>query len=180
MKEDIINIIKKDVNKISRIENKNYLVKMIKEDREGPKVSERIGCMLLYNQVIEELLKAIIKTNHAYIKVKLYPAYVDLYVDEDKLTFGSLIDYFQKNVIKFKGRRELIDKLLNLKKYRNEIIHQLFLIDDLKELTINLYEYQTLADEIYSSLIEYYDKLARKLYDLCDSIDKGILDELLY
>lgn len=156
----------KEWQKESKIEGKNNLFRMAKESKKSEKLSNKIGGMLIYNQIIEQLLKEIIVCSIAYIKAEIWPTSVKLDVCVSKLTFGKLIEYFKKFVIKKYNREILIKYLEQLNNCRNEIVHKLFDFNEINQINLKLDEYGDLSDEVINLLLEYYNVISEELNDL--------------
>ena len=134
---------------------RRYLHRLAQDSRRDPDIASKIGGMLIYNQVIEELLTGIVELSINYIKAEIWPVSVSLEVDLDKATFGKVIEYFTQFAT-VEPNRELI--LSHLKKFnikRNQVVHDLFDIEDLSRLGEELDEYARLADEILRLLNDY-------------------------
>ena len=108
---------------------RRYLHRLAQDSRRDPDIASKIGGMLIYNQVIEELLTGIVELSINYIKAEIWPVSVSLEVDLDKATFGKVIEYFTQFAT-VEPNRELI--LSHLKKFnikRNQVVHDLFDIE---------------------------------------------------
>lgn len=140
-------------------ERKRYMHRLAQYSKQDSDVSSKIGGMLIYNQVIEQWLKDIVHLSIHYIKAELWPVAVSLDVDIEKATFGKVIEYFTQFAT-LEDNRELI--LTYLKKFntkRNQVVHDLFDIEDIRGLRIELDEYALLADEIIRLLADYEDQV---------------------
>lgn len=136
-------------------ERKRYLYRLAQQSKEDSDIASKIGGMLIYNQVIEQFLLDIVEMSIYYIKAEIWPVSVSLEIELDKATFGKMIEYF-KQFATVEPNRELI--LSHLKKFnikRNEVVHDLFDIQDLNKLVSELNDYASLADEIIGLLAEY-------------------------
>jgi hypothetical protein len=138
---------------------RRYLHRLAQQSRKDPDIASKIGGMLIYNQVIEELLTSIVEMSINYIKAEIWPVSVSLEMDLEKATFGKIIDYFTQFAT-VEPNRELI--LSHLKKFnikRNQVVHDLFDIEDLSKLGQELDEYARLADEILRLLTDYEEQV---------------------
>lgn len=134
---------------------RQYLHRLAQQSKSDPDIASKIGGMLIYNQLIEQFLADIVQMSIYYIKAKIWPVSVSLDADLDKATFGKVIEYFTQFAT-VEPNRELI--LSHLKKFntkRNQVVHDLFDIEDLKQLAQELDEYAELAEEILRLLTEY-------------------------
>lgn len=152
--------------KESKIEGKLYLLKRAQESKEANQLSTRIGGMLIYNQIVEQLLKEIIICSIGYIKAEIWPSSVQMDINISKLTFGKLIEYFKKFVIKKYNREILIKYLEELNRQRNEIVHKLFDFEEVMQIETKLIEYGEMSDEVIGLLLEYYNSISEELFDL--------------
>ena len=138
---------------------RRYLHRLAQQSRNDPDIASKIGGMLIYNQVIEELLTSIVEMSINYIKAEIWPVSVSLEMDLEKATFGKIIEYFTQFAT-VEPNRELI--LSHLKKFnikRNQVVHDLFDIEDLGKLGQELDEYARLADEILRLLTDYEEQV---------------------
>lgn len=165
----------KDDEKAGR---KRYLFELAQESKSQIEISHKIGGMLIYNQVIEEFLKDIVEYSVNYIKAEIWPAQVQMKFDFSKATFGNLINQF-KQYATIEHNRDIIIKELTLyKEKRNQVVHNLFNIEDFDKLSSELNEYALIADEIVYLLIEYDNSICEKFCDLADRIDFNEFTEL--
>ena len=138
---------------------RRYLHRLAQQSRNDPDIASKIGGMLIYNQVIEELLTSIVEMSINYIKAEIWPVSVSLEMDLEKATFGKIIEYFTQFAT-VEPNQELI--LSHLKKFnikRNQVVHDLFDIEDLSKLGQELDEYARLADEILRLLTDYEEQV---------------------
>ena len=154
---------------------KRYLFRLAKDSKADPDFAGKIGGILIYNQVIEQFLADIVEMSIYYIKAKIWPVTVEMDVELDKATFGKVIDYFRQFAT-IEPNRELI--LSNLKKFnskRNQVVHDLFDVEDLRKLYDELAEYAQLADEIILLLDEYNNEICN---NFCKLEQCGILKKI--
>lgn len=152
-------------------DRKKYLFKLAQQSKKQVEISHKIGGMLIYNQLIEEFLKDIIELSINYIKAEIWPADVSLKVDFTKLTFGKLISEFKQYATIEHNREILLDYLKKYNLKRNEVVHNLFEIEDMDKLVKELDEYALLADEIVFLLLEYDNSVCEKFCDLDRRVD---------
>ena len=148
-----------------------YLTGLAQKSRKDPDIAGKIGGMLIYNQIIEQYLADIVEMSIYYIKAAIWPESVCLDVDLDKATFGKVIEDFRQYAT-IEENRELI--LSHLKKFntkRNQVVHDLFDIQDLRQLSRELDEYAKLADEILALLENYSNAVQRNFCQLRDLKD---------
>ncbi len=159
-------------------ERKSYLFKLAQSSYKKDDISNKIGAMLIYNQLIEEFLKDIVEYSINYIKAEIWPASIQFSLDLSKFTFGRLINSFEQYAT-IEPNREII--LTYLRKYvikRNEVVHNLFNIEDLDKLSSELDEYALLADEITYLLVEYDNSICEKFCDLDNRVDFNYFADL--
>lgn len=154
-----------------KADRKLYLFKLAQESKSQKDISHKIGGMLIYNQVIEEFLKDIVEYSVNYIKAEIWPTDVHMKFDFSKATFGSLINYFKQYATKEYNRKYIIEELTKYKEIRNQVVHNLFNIEDFDKLSIKLDEYASVADEIVVLLIEYDSSICQKFCDLSNRVD---------
>ena len=167
MDEVIEFMLNKDWEKDYKKERKTYLLNIAKECEKSKKIADIIGGILIYNQLLKETIICSI----SYIKAEIWPSIVQMNLDFDKATFGNLIEYFKQFAIKEYNRDIILKYLRDIKKTRNDTVHRLFEIQDIKNLKNELKNYYGKAYELVILLNEYYDQICWKLYDLSDRID---------
>lgn len=77
-------------------ERKIYLFKLAQKSKAQEDILNKIGGMLIYNQLIEEFLKDIVFLSVNYIKVEIWPTSAQMSFDFSKSTFGELINAFKQ------------------------------------------------------------------------------------
>lgn len=87
------------------------------------------------------------------------------------MTFGKLINEFKQYATIEHNREILLEYLHKYNVKRNEVVHNLFGIEDLEKLAIELDEYALLADEIVHLLVEYDNSVCEKFCDLDTRVD---------
>lgn len=164
-------MINKEWTKKSKIEGKWYLFKLAQKSIKSENLENKIGGVLILNQVIEQLLREVILSSLAYVKAEIWPASIELNIQTSKATFGKLIEYFKKFAIKKHNREILIKDLEELNVNRNKLVHNLFDIKDEKNLEIELSRYDEISEEIIGLLVEYYNAISDELFDLDKRVD---------
>lgn len=162
-------------DKAQKAGRRRYLHRLAQASKEDPDIASKIGGMLIYNQVIEQFLTDIVEMSIYYIKAKIWPVAVELDVDLEKATFGKVIEYFTQFAT-VEPNRELI--LSHLKKFnikRNQVVHDLFDIEDMNALAQEMNEYAQLADDILRLLTEYEEQVSENFCQLGKSTDFGAL-----
>lgn len=155
---------------------KRYMHTLAQYSKKDPDVSSKIGGMLIYNQVIEQWLKDIVQLSIQYIKAEIWPVSVSLDVDIDKATFGKVIEYFTQFATIEDNREQILSYLKKYNTKRNQVVHDLFDIEDIRGLRFELDEYAELADEIIRLLASYEDQVCENFCTLakkmqCDCTD---------
>ncbi len=170
--DEVINfMINKDWEKDYKRERKIFLLNIATECEKSDKTADVIGGILIYNQLIEQLLKETIICSIGYIKAEIWPASVQMNLSFDKATFGTLIEYFKQFAIKEYNRDVILKYLKDIKKMRNDVVHNLFDVPDIKNIKNGLKDYYGKSYELFMLLNEYYDQICWNLYDLSDRVD---------
>ena len=164
-------MINKEWEKESKIERKYYLLEIAQNSKNSEELSNKIGGMLIFNQITEQLLKEAIICSIAYIKAEIWPTSVQFDLQISKATFGKLIEYFKQFAIKKYNREILMKYLEKLNHGRNEVVHNLFDIEDTEVLKEKLNKYDELSEEVIVLLIEYYNAICDDLYDLDNRVN---------
>lgn len=154
---------------------KMQLLNLVRTNYDANNLSNKIGSILIYNQLIEQFIKDIIEISIYYIKAEIWPAEVELKVDFDNKTFGQTIKLFEQYATKENSRDEILNKLKDFNKKRNEVAHKLFTVDDLKKLDSQLDSYRVLAEKTMVLLLQYYEAVSYKLEDLADRVQFELL-----
>lgn len=150
---------------------KKYLFRLARQSKTDRDIASKIGGMLIYNQLIEQCLTDIVEMSIYFIKAEIWPVSVELDIDIDKATFGKVMEYFRQ-FASIEPNRELI--LSHLKKHntkRNQVVHDLFDIQDLTKLARELDKFAELADEILRLLLEYDDQIRENFRALSKRVD---------
>lgn len=152
-------------------DRKMYLFRVAKKSTENQDFAAKIGGILIYNQVIEQFLADIIEMSIYYIKVSVLPDSVSLDVEPDKATFGKMIEYFRQFAIVEPNREKILADLKKFNTKRNQVVHDLFDVEDLGKLYHELADYAELADEIIILLDAYDNQVCRKFCQLEKKLD---------
>ncbi len=145
---------------------KRYLCSLARQSKQDKDLSSKIGGMLIYNQVIEQLLSDIVEMSIYYIKAQIWPVSVSLDIELDSSTFGKVIEYFKQFATVEPRRDEILAMLRKFNIKRNHVVHDLFDIQDLKKLSRELDGYAELADEIIRMLDDYSDQVCENFCQL--------------
>ncbi len=171
MSETINFMINKEWKKDYKRERKNFLLTIAKKCENSDEISDIIGGMLIYNQLIEQLLKEIIICSIQYIKAEIWPTSVRMNLNFDKATFGTLIEYFKQFAVE-EYNYDVITKHLNsIKKTRNNVVHHLFDIPDIENIKYELKEYYDKSYKLVLLLNKYYDQISYNLHDLENRVE---------
>lgn len=154
-----------------KAQRKRYLYQLAQKSKHDPDIASKIGGMLIYNQVIEQFLIDIVKMSIHYIKAEIWPVTVELDIDIDKATFGKVIEYFKQFATMESNRDQILTYLKKHNTKRNQVVHDLFDIQDMDALARELDDYAELADEILDLLIEYDKQVCGNFCDLCKRSD---------
>lgn len=109
-----------------KIDRKTYLFNLAIQSFIDSDISKKIGGVLIYNQVVEQMLKEVIYCSINYIKAEIYPCIIKMTINLEKLTFGQLIEQFNQYVIKEYNRKFIEEYLKKLNIERNKVVHKLF------------------------------------------------------
>jgi hypothetical protein len=108
-----------------------------------------------------------------YIKARIWPVSVDLEVELDNATFGKMIEYFRQFATVEPNREKILSDLRKFNIKRNQVVHDLFDIENLENLAQELNDYADLADEIIWLLTEYDKQVCE---NFC-TLSKQLLDQ---
>lgn len=151
-------------------QRKRYMHTLAQYSKVDQDVSSKIGGMLIYNQVIEQWLKDIVLLSIHYIKAEIWPVTVSLDVDIDKATFGKVIEYFTQFATIEDNREQILSHLKKYNNKRNQVVHDLFDIADIRGLRKELDDYADLADEIIRLLAAYEDQVCENFCTLASKM----------
>lgn len=147
-------------------QRKRYLCHLARQCKQDKDIASKIGGMLIYNQMIEQYLRDIIEMSIYYIKAEIWPVAVNLDIDLDKATFGKMIECFKQFATVEPNRELILSHLNKFNTKHNQVVHDLFDIQDLKQLAVELDAYADLADEIITLLTEYDDQVCENFCEL--------------
>ena len=170
--EDIIQyMVRRKWSVDSKLSRRRYLLRLARESRSDPDIASKIGGMLIWNQVIEQMLKDIVDTSIHFIKARIWPVSVELRIDLDSATFGKVIDYFKQYATVQEDREEILQRLKKFNSKRNQVVHDLFDIGDLRRLGTELDEYADLAEETMALLEKYDERVCDDFRELERRVD---------
>lgn len=116
-------------------------------------ICEKIGAMLLFNQVIESFIKDCIDKSIKYIKAEISPTQVSLKTKYD-VTFGQLIKKLDTFGLENEKKDLIITSLEELNEERNQIVHNI--LKKIKQGGFSLENYFEKAEDSLEILISYY------------------------
>ena len=152
-------------------DRKMFLFRIAKRSAENQDFAAKIGGILIYNQVIEQFLADIIEMSIYYIKAAALPVQIKLEAELDKATFGKMIESFRQYAIVTSNQEKILSYLKKFNIKRNQIVHDLFDVEDLGQLYRELTAYSELADEIILLLDEYDNQICKHFCQLEQQID---------
>ena len=126
MDEVLAFMVNKEWEKDEKEERKLYLLKIARDSSKCDDSTQKIGGMLIYNQIIEQLLKEIIIGSIAYVKAEIWPAEVKMNFNFNKMPLGNLINSFEQYATKEHNREIIIKYLREYSEKRNVVVHNLF------------------------------------------------------
>lgn len=170
--EEVINfMVNREWEKDEFSKRKLFLLNIAMDCEQSDKTSDVIGGLLLFNQIIEQLLKEVIVISIGYLKAEIWPARVNINYDYERMNFGRLIQTFKEIAIVEDNRDSIIEHLEIVKKIRNSAVHKLFYVDNIGELKLEIKSSFGRYYELFSLLGEYYDQISRELYVLYERVD---------
>ena len=139
----------------------HYLTGLARKSRQDRDIAGKIGGMLIYNQVIEQQLANIVEMSIYYIKAAIWPETIQLEISLDKATFGKVIEDFRQYATVEDNRDRILSYLKKFNAKRNQVVHDLFDIPDLAELSRERDSYADLADETIKLLDDYHTQVCQ-------------------
>lgn len=149
-----------------KTDRKMFLFRQAQKSKNDPDFAGKIGGILIYNQVIEQFLADIVEMSIHYIKAKIWPVSVELDIELDKATFGKVIEYFRQFATVEPNREAILSKLKKFNTKRNQVVHDLFDVEDLRKLYDELAEYAELAEDIILLLDKYDNQVCKNFCQL--------------
>ncbi len=147
------------------------LLKPVRNIHNTSSMPRKIGGILMWQQVIEQFLKEIIQISVSYVKAEIWPAKIDLRVDLDEKTFGSIIRLYENFSVDFENKDKTVEILKNINKNRNKVVHKIFEVETLETLEdyfeYNFDNYQGLLE----LLLDHYISICDLLEDLNKRVD---------
>lgn len=151
-------------------ERKIDLLEIANKINKESSISDKIGGLLIWQQVIEQMLKEIICTSITYIKAEIWPTKVNYNVKFNDKTFVKIISDYDLYSLDYEAKDKIVQKLKTINNNRNTIIHKIFDIENLNKLEdlfeINFSSY----NEIMLLLLNHY----LKIYDCLEDLSKRV------
>lgn len=169
-------LLNQEWKKDEKMKRKQELLKLAKDSFVAKDVSRKIGGVLIYNQVVEELLKEVILCSASCIKVQIHPNVFTPDINFEKSTFGYLIKLFKQYAIYNNGRDNLLTHLKILNEERNVIVHELFELN-FEELEVKLDHYSQVVVDVITKLMSYYQEICEELNAISERIDFEVVNE---
>ena len=172
MTENIVSyMVEKKWNADRKMDRKLYLYRLAQQSKHDEDLSSKIGGMLIYNQVIEQLLEDIVILSIHFIKAEIFPEMISLDIELDKATFGKMIDYFKQFATIEPNREQILSYLSKHNSKRNQVVHDLFNIENLEQLCEELDEYAHMAEDLVSMLLDYDKAVCDNFRALAKRVD---------
>lgn len=159
-------------------DRKIYLFKLAQKSFKSNSIDKKIGGMLIYNQIIEQMLKEIVIASVNYTKAEILPTIMVFDIDLEKATFGKLIEYFKQYSTQEMNYELLLLYLKKLNKERNVVVHNVFGIDKIEKLNDQLTDFGNLAYEVLILLFQYYDEVCWRLVELHERFDFDVVKNI--
>ena len=128
-----------------------------------------IASVLIYQQLIEELLKTLLQSANFLMQVQLLPFEISVNENKNQM-FGRLIEDF-KTTISAPNRNELIDIANRVNQKRIEIAHGLTKRESLRDLLENALSVRNDFEKFFPIYSESYDWTRVCLKDLRKDIN---------
>ena len=164
-------MVEKKWNTDRKMDRKLYLYRLAQQSKYSQELSSKIGGMLIYNQVIEQLLEDIVELSIQFIKAEIFPETVSLDIELDKATFGKMIDHFKQFATIEPNREQILSYLAKHNSKRNQVVHDLFNIEDLQQLGEELDDYAHMAEDLISMLLDYDNAVCDNFRALAKRVD---------
>lgn len=164
-------MVEKKWNLDRKMDRKLYLYRLAQQSKYSQELSSKIGGMLIYNQVIEQLLEDIVELSIQFIKAEIFPESVSLDIELDKATFGKMIDHFKQFATIEPNREQILSYLTKHNTKRNQVVHDLFNIEDLQQLGEELDDYALMAEDLVSLLLDYDKAVCDNFRALAKRVD---------
>lgn len=156
-KQELINRIKKPDRwpEFDRPDFLNELNSIADDAFEKNTIEGHLAALLIYHQLCEEIVRLILRDAQFFIKLAVFPAEIN-FPEKKRLMFGQLIEEL-KSTLSFRKKDELIEKCLELNKYRIDIVHHLTKRTSLSDLQHQVNEAKSLYEEIFDLFEDAHD-----------------------
>lgn len=172
MREDIVDyMVNKKWENCEFESQKLKVLSLLRNINPNEDIVVKLGKVLLCIQMEELLLKEAIIISNNYIRAEIWPSKVDLNINLNDKTFGGLITYFKNNSIEDDNKSTLIKVLYRQNNLRNHVIHKLFENKNLNLLNKRIDRIIMEFEFVLAVLLEYYNTVCWKLYDLSERVD---------
>lgn len=134
-------------------------------------ISRKIGGLLLWQQVIEQFLKEIIQISLTYVKAEIWPTKIDFKIDNDKKTFGQVIEIYKNYSVDYEDRPKILGHLKTINDNRRTITHKMFEVENLEDLEDLFESSYNIHEELLQLLLDHYILVGNNLEDLKTRVD---------
>lgn len=128
-----------------------------------------LAAVLIYQQIIEESVRILIRLSTLYLRGQIWPSVIDFKVNDEEISFGQLLGELKRGV-KFDMRKEFINKCNELNSIRIKFVHKLTKMN-LNEIKVKAQSVKKLFNEILDLFEIGSSYYLRLLEDLNHSID---------
>lgn len=109
--------------KINNIDLVRKLIEIADKQFANKSLEGYLSSILIYHQVVEELLINLLKLSNLYVQAEIWPTKLDLKI-KDKLMFGQILEEHKRS-INFDKKEQLLKECNDFNKIRIKFVHHL-------------------------------------------------------
>lgn len=128
-----------------------------------------MASLLIYHQITEEMIKALLEFSHFFIQCNIYPTEMNFKLEEKKM-YGYYLNKLEETII-FPRKNEFIMKCKKLNSVRIDIVHEITKKKSIDEIKGKMEESKKIFDEIYQHYVESNDWFMLSFKDFRKDID---------
>ena len=161
---------KTDIENLS----KKYILNIAQTDYVNECTPNKIGGVLIYNQIVEQIMRETIDLSIKYIRANLWPDEINLTIDFKNKSFESLFNLFKQFAINGTAKDIVVSGLEEYNTLRRKTLYNISSMPTDKELIVDLNLHKDLGENVIYLLCKYGDFLCTKFEKLNDLNDSTI------
>ena len=129
-----------------------------------------LAALLIYHQLCEELLKALIEKSHLLLQCSVFPERMEDRTLTKRMMFGDLLREYERTIL-LDESPDLIAKCRQLNQIRVNMVHKITLKSSVASISRQTHRCKNIFDEIWELFDTINDSLSERIGNYKDEIE---------